>query len=116
MSLLDPTALSPFGHIPDITVVQSKLKACLSCPLLSIQSCRVMSEVNIKAQKEERWSWLTEGPGVLLWQRHAHREGKGFVEVNSTLIVYLCSAVESASIRTVTWLLFALYSSILDLK
>lgn len=43
----------------------------------------------------------------------AHREGEGFVEVNSTLIVYLCSTVQSASIRTVA-LFFRCVGSLLQ--
>lgn len=57
---------------------------------------------------EEKWSSLTESPGFLLWQLRAYREGKGFVEVNSTLIEYLCCAVQFASIRTVTGFLLCL--------
>lgn len=117
LSLLDPIALS-LHLATSLTLLWGRVNVRPVRPLLysPFSPVRVMSEVNIKEQKKERWRWLTEGLGFLLWQRHAHREGKGFVEVNSTLIVYLCSAVQSASIRTVTWLLFALYSSILGLK
>lgn len=55
-----------------------------------------------------------DGTGFLLWQQRAHREGWGF-DINSTLILYLCSTVQSASIWT-GLKMFALYSSILDLK
>lgn len=84
-------------HCADVEVT-----GVISSPstLQSVLQCR--AEVNIKEQEEERWGWLSKSASFLLWQQHAHREGKIFVEVNSTLIVYLCSTVQPASTRTVT--------------
>ena len=91
-------------------MVQSELRPV--CPALNSPSNPVRAKLSSTFRRRRDGALASCcGSGLLT-------EGsEGFVEVNSTLIVYLCSTVQPASIRTVTgFLLLALYSSILDLK